>query len=102
MSEENNVDRPMNWGDMIEHDSADFVLLPEGEYNFEVKSFRRETFSGSAKMGACPMAVLDLEVFMPTSQGEWITICISTKKRKACFVSFSAQSDSENTANRFA
>ena len=63
MSEENNVDKPMNWDDTIEHDSADFVLLPEGEYNFEVKSFRRETFSGSAKMGACPMAVLDLEVF---------------------------------------
>lgn len=63
MSEENNIGKAMEWNDTIEDDGADFVILPEGEYNFEVKSWARANFRGSAKMSSCPMAIINIEVF---------------------------------------
>lgn len=31
----------LDWGSEIENDSPDFIVLPEGEYDFTVKSFER-------------------------------------------------------------
>jgi hypothetical protein len=63
-------DRALGWDDVIENDSADFVLLPEGEYSFEVKGFERGYFKGSTKIGACNQAVVNLEVFNADISGE--------------------------------
>lgn len=57
-----NQDRELTWDDEIEKDGGDFVLLPEGDYNFTVKKFERGRFAGSDKMPACNQAKLELTI----------------------------------------
>lgn len=66
MAEYTNNDVAMGWEDTIENDSS-FTLLPEGDYDFEVLKFERGRFNGSAKMCACPMAILTIKC---TGNGE--------------------------------
>lgn len=40
----------MDWNDTIESDGQEFIILPEGDYNFVVAAFERGRFPGSAKM----------------------------------------------------
>lgn len=61
MMENQAMSREFNWDDVIEHDS-EFVLLPEGDYDFTVKSFERARHPGSAKLPPCNKAVLSIEV----------------------------------------
>ena len=37
----------MGWDDAVSNDEAGFITLPEGEYDFTVKSFERGSFPGS-------------------------------------------------------
>ena len=39
MSNDKNIERELDWDSEIENESPEFVLLPEGEYEFEVISF---------------------------------------------------------------
>ena len=57
------VERELEWDDTIEKDSA-FVLLPEGDYDFTVKSFERGRYEPgpNAKLPPCKQATLTLEV----------------------------------------
>lgn len=57
----NEVMRELDWDSEISHDS-EYVLLPEGEYDFTVKKFERARHNGSPKLPACNKAVLTLEV----------------------------------------
>lgn len=57
-----NNDVAMSWDDTIENDS-EFVLLPEGDYDFEIVGFERKRFEGSDKMSACPMAEISIKLF---------------------------------------
>lgn len=52
----------MDWNDTIENDGQEFIILPEGDYNFVVSNFERGRFPGSAKMQACNKASLTLQV----------------------------------------
>ena len=56
----NNV--AMDWNDTIENDGQEFIILPEGDYNFVVSAFERGRFPGSTKMQACNKASLTLQV----------------------------------------
>lgn len=49
-----------SWDDNAQVQDSQFELLPNGEYDYEVTSFKRERFDGSAKMAACPVAVIQL------------------------------------------
>lgn len=60
-----NQERELGWDDEIEKDGGDFVLLPEGDYNFTVAKFERGRFAGSAKMPACNQAKLELTIHSP-------------------------------------
>lgn len=55
----------MDWDDAIESDGQDYVLLEEGDYNFEVVDFERGRFPGSAKIPPCNKAALTLQVRTP-------------------------------------
>lgn len=55
-------ERELQWDDTITKDSSDFVLLPEGDYNFTVESFERGRHAGSEKLPPCNKAVLTLRV----------------------------------------
>ena len=52
----------MDWNDTIENDGQEYIILPEGDYNFVVSTFERGRFPGSAKMQACNKASLTLQV----------------------------------------
>lgn len=60
-----NTERELGWDDTIEKDGGDFVLLPEGDYNFTVTKFERGRFAGSEKMPACNQAKLELTIHSP-------------------------------------
>ncbi len=55
-------ERELQWDDTITKDSSDFILLPEGDYNFTVESFERGRHTGSGKLPACNKAVLTLRI----------------------------------------
>lgn len=63
MSEEKNL----NLGEALDWDSEiskenEFLLLPDGEYEFTVINMERQRFEGSDKMTPCPMAKITLDV----------------------------------------
>lgn len=55
------------WEDTIEKDGPDYVLLPEGEYDFEVVKFERSRYSPreGAKLPPCNMAVVHIKLLAP-------------------------------------
>ena len=58
----NAAGRELGWDDEIQNDGPDLVLLPEGEYPFEVTKFERGRHQGSAKLPPCNMAVLTIAI----------------------------------------
>lgn len=62
---ENTTGCAMNWDDDIETDGGQWVLLPEGDYNFQVESFERAHHPGSAKLPPCPKAILHIKINAP-------------------------------------
>ena len=57
-----NIERELDWDEGLELNPSTFTLLPEGEYDFTVVDFERQRHAGSAKLPACPKAVLTLEI----------------------------------------
>lgn len=55
------IERELDWEDEITRES-DFVLLPEGDYNFKVTGFERARHEGSAKLPPCNKAIITLEL----------------------------------------
>ena len=60
----NDVMNELDWDSEISRVS-EFVLLPEGEYDFVVKKFERAIHNGSEKLSRCKKAVLTIEVSSP-------------------------------------
>lgn len=72
---ENNMDmgREFNWDDVIQNDGEEFVLLPEGDCDFEVRSFERGRHNGSEKLPPCNKAILKIRVTNEEGQSTTIT-----------------------------
>lgn len=58
-------ERELEWDGTISKDAGEYVLLPEGDYNFTVESFDRGRHPGSEKLPACNKAVLTLRIDAP-------------------------------------
>lgn len=56
------IERELGWDDEIEKDGPDFILLPEGDYSFEVVGFERTRHNGSEKLPACNKAILTIKL----------------------------------------
>jgi hypothetical protein len=56
------TEREYAWDDTIEKDGGEFIVLPNGDYNFTVTKFERGRFNGSDKMPACNQAKIELTV----------------------------------------
>ena len=69
---EQTMGKELGWDDSIEKES-NFILLPEGTYDYTVKTVERGRFPGSDKMCACNMATVTLTVSDPAS-GEEVDI----------------------------
>lgn len=54
--------RELSWDDNIEKDSDEFVVLPEGDYEFIVESYERARHPGSEKLPACNKAIVKLRI----------------------------------------
>ena len=53
----------MDWNATISNDgNGEFVVLPEGEYEFLVTKFEKSVFDGSNRIPKCNMAELELAV----------------------------------------
>lgn len=67
----------IGWDDEIEHDSPDYITLPEGEYDFTVTGFERGRFQPgpNSKLPPCNMAVLTIELRTPDG------ICVPVKDK---------------------
>ena len=68
----NQPEREFGWDDTIQQDSPDFILLPEGLYNFVVKGFERSRHmpnpQNPGKLPACNKATVSIEI--STAEGE--------------------------------
>ena len=64
MAEFEVVDREFSWEDEISNDQS-FVLLPEGDYPFEVEGFTRARHPGSVKLPPCNKAELKIRINGP-------------------------------------
>ena len=67
-----NEGRALGWDDSVEKES-EFILLPEGDYDFTVRTFERGYHNGSDKMPACNKATMHIRITDPVS-GEAVTI----------------------------
>jgi hypothetical protein len=56
------LDRELGWDDSIENDGADFEVLPEGDYDFEVIGFERGRHPGSDKLPPCNKAIVSIRI----------------------------------------
>lgn len=65
MEELKKLDRELDWEDIIEKESSGFILLPEGDYEFEVIGFDRARHTGSEKIPPCNKAILKLKIKTP-------------------------------------
>ena len=52
-----------DWEDEIVKENGEFVLLPEGDYDFTVAKFERNRHNGSDKIPPCNKAVVTLTVW---------------------------------------
>ena len=59
------IGREIGWDDEITNDGEEFVLLPAGDYEFEVVAFERGRHDGSPKLPPCNKAVLSLRITGP-------------------------------------
>ena len=57
-----NKEMLLDWNDSIETDGQEYVLLPEGDYNFKVTHFERGRFVGSPKIPACNKSTISVQV----------------------------------------
>lgn len=61
------VGRELDWDDSIEKDS-DYVLLPEGDYDFTIDHYERGRSYGSEKIPPSNMAIVYFNVRTPEGQ----------------------------------
>ena len=68
------ADTVYSWDSTINSDentsTTSFEPLPEGDYEFTVRSVTKKMFNGSAKMPACPQASVEVLVMDPKTHRE--------------------------------
>lgn len=59
---EDNKNLCMDWGDSIENEGQELIILEEGDYVFEVTNFERGRYVGSTKIPPCNKATITVQV----------------------------------------
>lgn len=52
----------LSWDSPIEVDAPEYVVVPEGDYEFEVIEFERARHPGSANLPPCNKAILHIDI----------------------------------------
>lgn len=66
------MDRELEWDSEITAESKEFIILPEGDYNFTVNKVERRRSKGSDKMPPCKM----MEVYISIDAAEGNAVII--------------------------
>lgn len=74
MQQNQHQEHELDWNDNITQDAQEFVLLPDGDYDFYVESFERSRHNGSEKLPPCNVAVLHLRINTSMAQGGSIMV----------------------------
>lgn len=51
-----------DWDSEINNEESEYVLLPEGDYEFTVEKFERAQFDGSSKVPPCKKAIVTFSI----------------------------------------
>ena len=71
---ENNVNQNLGWDDTIEQDGEEYILLPEGDYNFIITNFERGSFPGGQKIPPCNKASITYPISdQDVDSCDWVT-----------------------------
>ena len=65
MADYKNEDHELSWDSAIEKDAPEYILLPEGDYDFTVSKFEKGRHNGSEKLPPCYKAILYLTIDTP-------------------------------------
>jgi len=68
---DNVTNRTLNWDSTITEDSKEFLVVPEGDFAFQVTNFERARYEGGSKMPACNKAVITLRVRLKQADGTY-------------------------------
>ena len=52
----------LGWDSEISNDGPEYVILPNGDYDFEVTSLERGRYNGSDKLPACNMVIVNIKI----------------------------------------
>lgn len=59
------IERELGWEETIENDGPDFIIIPDGDYEFEIVGFERGRHNGSEKLPPCNMATVSIKINSP-------------------------------------
>ena len=85
MNEMNNEGFALGWDDEFTNEQQEFVLLPEGEYPFEVTQMERARYEGGAKLPPCSMAKLTLRIYGGAKGDTTVTACTCIPRPRVCW-----------------
>lgn len=55
----------LDWDSEIEREAPEYILLAEGEYDFEVVAFERARYAGGDKLPPCNQAKIKIQIVVP-------------------------------------
>lgn len=62
------IERELGWNDTITQDADEYIILPEGDYDFVVENFDRTRHEGSEKLPPCTKVMLNIRVYSPNGE----------------------------------
>ncbi len=64
--------RELGWDDYVQEDGKEFIILPEGDYDFTIEKFERSRTDGKGKLPPCNKAIVYFTIHNP--HGEDVTV----------------------------
>ena len=62
------IERELGWDEPIENEGPEFVILPEGDYDFQVVNLERGRHNGSDKLPPCNKAIVHIKIEGPEGE----------------------------------
>lgn len=78
----------LSWDEDVSSESREFIVLPQGVYDFVITGFERGQFNGSAKLPPCNKATLTLQIEyldLPVSVKTDLLLCRSLEWKLSSF-----------------
>lgn len=60
--------RELGWDDTISKDAQEFIVIPEGDYDFVIDHFERSRSKGGGKLPPCNMVVVYFNITAPDGE----------------------------------